>query len=271
MTWIGFIFNTQGMPYDMHVYAAVAPAGSTTFGAPVEVSNTQANEQFDKPWITVTNKNSVLLTYAKTSTGGIYAARSTDHGVTWTRAVIVEDGAFRNLVYPCVPATGNRVFATYHAGQGIGLHWSDDDGVTWPAASKVAVAATGEQPAFDDPTCAAAGNEVFISYGLSPDAMGTTNSPKLTSIRIAHSPDGGPTIDYLPESMGLSSYERRAWGGYLPSAAAPEVKFPPRLFQSVPQPFRYTRSSMFPLAATAYTASSPSGVKTPAGPYSAVK
>jgi hypothetical protein len=201
MTWIGFHFDTQGMPYDMHVYAATAPAGTGTFGAPVEVTTPAANDAFDKPWITVTNKNTLLLTYAKTSTGGIYAARSVDQGKTWSNAVIVENMAFRNLVFPCVPATGDRVWATYHAGGGIGLRWSDDDGVTWPDVNKTAVAAMGETPSFDDPTCAAAGNEVWVSYGLTNDNIaGGASSPKSYAIKLAHSGDGGTTIDFRADA-----------------------------------------------------------------------
>lgn len=196
MTWIGFKRDAQGNPFDMHVYAAKAPAGTTTFGAPVDVAGSGTNVQFDKPWITVTNKNTLILTYAKTSTGGIYAARSTDGAMTWTNVLMVEDGNFRNLVYPCAPLNGNRVWATYHAGGGIGLRWSDDDGVTWPDANKAAIAAMTEQPAFDDPTCAAEGNEVWVSYGLSNDQFGGADSPKLHTIRIAHSADGGATVDF---------------------------------------------------------------------------
>ena len=195
MTWIGFHFDTMGNAQDMHVYAATAPAGTTSFGAPVEVSMPAMGDQFDKPWITVTDKNTLIVTYAKTSTGGIYAARSTDQGKTWSNAVIVENAAFRNLVYPCAPATGNRLWVTYNTGGGIGLRWSDDDGVTWPDVNKTAVAAMGETPGFDDPTCAASGNEVWVSYGLSNDAFSSTNSPKLFAIKLAHSGDGGATID----------------------------------------------------------------------------
>jgi hypothetical protein len=91
-----------------------------------------------------------------------------------------------------------RVYATYHAGGGIGLRFSDDAGMTWPDANKTAVAAMSEgQPAFDDPTCAADGMEVWVTYGLSNDmglGAGTT-SPNLYAIRLAHSSDGGVTID----------------------------------------------------------------------------
>ncbi len=192
MTWIGFKFDAQGMPFDMHVYAATAPAGTTKFGAPVEVAGGAG--QYDKPWIIVTNKNTPVVTYARTSTGGIFAARTTDQGKTWKSSKIVEDMNFRNLVFPCQGAKDTRLFATYHAGGGIGLRWSDDDGVTWPDVNKTAAAMMGEQPAFDDPTCAADGNDVFVSYGLSPDQFNPDSTPALNAIRVAHSKDNGVTI-----------------------------------------------------------------------------
>jgi hypothetical protein len=195
VVWIGFKYDSTGQPMDMHVYVAVAPAGTIAFGAPIEVtSNVQPTDAFDKPWISVTDKDTVLVTYAKTSSGGIYAARSTNQGQTWSNTVIVEDGSFRNLVYSCPPKTGDRIFVTYVASGGIGLHWSDDDGVTWPSTSSTAVAQTGDQPAFDDPTCVATGTDVWVSYGTSDDAFTESIMPKLKSIKIAHSTNDGVSI-----------------------------------------------------------------------------
>lgn len=199
MTWIGFKFDNRGQPYDMHVWAAKAPAGTTTFGAPVEVtSNPQGRTQYDKPWILVLNDGSILVTYAKTSTGGIFAATTRDFA-TWNTATMIEDGGFRNLVFPCQPTTGSRVYVTHAVASnqgisGIGLRWSNDGGVTWEQANRSAVAAQGEMLAFDDPSCAAEGNEVWVSYGLTRDRVSNVQSPKLSSIRIAHSTDGGMTI-----------------------------------------------------------------------------
>jgi hypothetical protein len=195
MSWVEFKRNAQGMPMDMHVFVAQAPAGTTKFANPVEVTdNPNGTDMYDKPWVLVTNDGALLVTYARTSTGGIFAARSTDMR-TFSRATIVEDGGFRNLVFPCQPPTGNRLYVTYHAGGGIGLRWSDDAGATWPDTNRTAVAANGEMPAFEDPTCAAAAEDVWMTYGLSTDAFSTTASAKLEAIMLAHSPDGGKTID----------------------------------------------------------------------------
>lgn len=198
LTWIGFKRTNQGQTADMHVYVAEAPAGTTKFGTPNEVSvNIGGAEQYDKPWITVVNDGALLVTYARTSTGGILAARSMD-GINWDTVVIVEDGGFRNLVFPCVAAGGSTVYATYHSGGGIGLRRSDDNGATWPDANKLAVADRNEgQPAFDDPTCAADGDQVWVAYGITSEQFNPSaaTSAKLDSVRLAHSPDRGANID----------------------------------------------------------------------------
>jgi len=209
LTWVEFHRDQQGQPYDMHVQAARAMAGTTTFGDVIEVtSNPNGQDAYDKPWITVLNDGAVMVTYARTSTGGIFAARSTDWK-TFNTATIVEDGGFRNLVFPCQPSDSmTRAYVTYHAGGGIGLRWSDDGGMTWPDVNKTAAAEMGSRPAFDDPTCAATGQEVWVTYGLSSDPFSTANSAKLDSIKVAHSPDGGKTIDnwYDAQDSAAATY-----------------------------------------------------------------
>lgn len=194
MSWVGFSVS-MGQPADMHVYVARAPAGTTTFGTPIEVTqNPMGQDSYDKPWILAENDGTLLVTYARVSSGGIFAATSKDLS-HWDNQKIVEDGSFRNLVFPCQPESGSRVYAVYHAGAGIGLRRSDDGGRSWPDANKSAVAAMTERPAFEDPTCAAAGDDVWVSYGLSHDVSTEAVSAKLYGIRLAHSPDGGRSID----------------------------------------------------------------------------
>jgi hypothetical protein len=199
MSWVGYYLGQSGAT-DMHVYVASAPAGSTTFGEPVEVSDPAAGTTLDKPWITVTSKGTLVVTYAETATGSIYMARSAD-GKTWTRSTI-EDGAahtsFGNLLYPCPSDSGRLYVAFIHVsgmGGGVRLRWSDDDGVTWPIANKTDVVGANEQAAFDDPTCVAHGNDVWVSYGVSQDPFSEQQSAKLSGVRVAHSGNGGHLVD----------------------------------------------------------------------------
>jgi hypothetical protein len=201
MTWVGYM--AQGMNVtDMHVYIAVAPAGTTTFGAPIEVTDPtdNSNPSLDKPWVVITHKETVLVTWANLSDNSINAARSTDGAKTFTRGPIAT-GAFRNLVFPCIPATGDRIWATYVGNTHVGLRWSDDDGATWKTGMVDNVTMNGvddgmEQFAFEDPTCVADGNDVWVSYGVtSQPAAGNDSTSFLDTIRIAHTGDGGKTID----------------------------------------------------------------------------
>jgi hypothetical protein len=204
LTWIGFDRTNTGGATNMHVYVAVAPAGTTTFGAPVDINGAD-EPSLDKPWVTVDNDGSVVITWVALQPSVVYAGRSTDGGQTWD-VQTVTSGGFRNLVFPCHGSTGNRLYVVYHSGGGIGLRWSDDGGTTWSDADKTAVAMQGDQPAFDDPTCAVDGSDVWVSYGLSPDQFNGSTSAKLDTIRVAHSSDGGKTFaDYWDAQDGSAA------------------------------------------------------------------
>jgi hypothetical protein len=200
--WVGY-HVVGASPSDMHIYVAEAPAGSTTFGVPVEVSDPADTALYDKPWLTVTSTGELLVTYERDGMPldyGIVMARSTD-GVTWQRAAVADDptgSVYRNLAFSCAPATGTRIWATYLAydtALEARLAHSDDGGGTWSA--ETVVSAPGEAVAFDDPVCVADNDEVWISYGLTKDPlnMSSADASKLSAVRLAHSGDGGQTID----------------------------------------------------------------------------
>jgi hypothetical protein len=203
-SWVGYHVDNMGNPMDMHIYVAEAPAGSTKFGAPIEVSDPTDTSLYDKPWITVTNNGSLLVTYerqAMASDFGLIAAVSPD-GLAWKRGFIFDDttgNTFTNLALPCAPRDGGRVWATYLAltsgGIDVRLSHSDDGGLTW--TGEIVVSAAGEPVAFDDPMCVAENNQVWVSYGLTMDMVDPSagNANKLYAIRLAHSGDSGATID----------------------------------------------------------------------------
>lgn len=205
VAWVGYFLKGGGAPSDMHVYVAKAPAGSTTFGAPVEVSDPADTSQYDKPWIAAPAAGGLVVTYERAGSDlAVVAARSAD-GTSWQQAAIASDttaSLFRNLALPCAPKTGGRIWATYLAidetatkpTAEVRLSRSDDGGATWSA--ETTVSAPGEAVAFDDPMCVAEGNDVWISYGLSSDSLmeADMTTPKLSAIRLAHSADGGQTV-----------------------------------------------------------------------------
>jgi hypothetical protein len=136
---------------------------------------------------------------------------------------------------------------TYHAGGGVGLRWSDDDGATWPDTNKSAMADGNEPtPAFEDPTCAAQGNEVWVSYGLTPDQnMGNALTAKLNKIRVAHSPDGGVSVDWRSDALdlGASKYAMLPQLAREPGGAFDVVYYGGDAMNAADASFRMTRST----------------------------
>jgi hypothetical protein len=198
LAWLGYKPGPNA-PSDMHLYVAKADAGATSFGAPVEASDPKVlSAAYDKPWLVRTEKGTLLVTYSSQTSGfDLLAARSADGGATWKVAIIASDPSskvFRNLAFVCTGAGGARLHVAFAqlgpAGAEIHVMASDDDGVTWTGDTRVSTA--GEQVAFDDPTCVAAGNDLWIAYSLTKD--GSVMDAKDSMIRLAHSSDGGMSI-----------------------------------------------------------------------------
>ena len=192
MVWIGFHRGTS-TPTDMAAYASVAPAGTTTFGPPVQISDPldPSTVSLDKPWITVV-KDTILATYTKFETGGsetIFAARSLD-GQTWRRSTVASGFGQRNLAMPCT--AGGRVWVVFwDDAVGFAVHWSDDRGATWPVGnvSSVGSASAG---VFDDPSCVASSDtSMWVEYETS--AAGGTGAA--SAIAVARSTNGGVSFD----------------------------------------------------------------------------
>lgn len=202
LTWVGFYRDMNGEPFDMRIYAAKASAGTTVFGPPIEVSDPNEGTLADKPWIGVTPKGAILITYGRESgqNWGIVAARSED-GLNWKRSVIAQDSVqskvFRNLAFPCAAYDSGAVYAVYaRLGQdtSIRMHRSDDDGVSWSPSTELEVNVSKEQVGYDGPSCVAAGSDVWVSYGLSNTPGGAENSAVLFAVRVARSSDFGKSI-----------------------------------------------------------------------------
>jgi hypothetical protein len=205
VTWVAFHTDMQGNPNSMRIYVSRADAGSTTFGMPIRVSAQGDTALYDKPWITVTNGGELILTYerdAMSTDFSVIAARSGDGGMTWQRTAIADDPTgmiFRNLAFPCAPKDGGHLWVTYLAQTSLGLDVrlarSDDGGVTWSAETIVSQA--GDDVSFDDPSCVAENDEVWVSYGLTHDVTDpkATKADKSYAIQLAHSADAGQTID----------------------------------------------------------------------------
>jgi hypothetical protein len=143
---------------------------------------------------------------------GLIAATSPD-GMAWKRAFITDDttgATFMNLAMVCPPRDGTRLWATYlvldNSAISVRLSYSDDGGSKWSNPG-IVVSAPGEPVAFDDPMCVAENNEVWVSYGLTMDMIDFTagNANKLYAIRLAHSSDGGATIDSRADAEDMAA------------------------------------------------------------------
>lgn len=179
------------------IYVAKAAAGSTTFDAAVRVTPATEPGPYDKPIIALTKNQTVVVSYTNIATSALDLARSTDGGASFTRTHVLPTSV-ASLPYTCTDPTSDRVWVVFHNGVGISLKWSEDDGATFPAANLTTVSLKpGENDvSTDDTVCVGKGNDVWIAYALSKDTTNPSNFLyKDYSIRLAHSPDGGATID----------------------------------------------------------------------------
>ena len=192
-----------------HVYVRKAAPGSSTFGAPVDVSEGNPAHFYDKPWLMRTGTGSLVAIFNQregqypTNLDAIVASRSTD-GVTWARSFVVPvqpQGTLASIPHACASRTGARVWAIFidsTSAIGGSLRWSDDSGATWPAGNLgQTFSLPGESAEVQsyDYRCAGEGNDVWVMYGLGSGAGTSEAIPSLKQIRVAHSSDGGKTFD----------------------------------------------------------------------------
>lgn len=202
LTWVGYKIDPSGTPTDMQIFVARADPSVPKFGPPVLVSDPASQAILDKPWIAVTETGAVVVTYARFDVAppflsSMVAARSFDSAQSFERHdVTSSDSLFSNLGFVC---TGSgTLFVTYvgidpAGAPSIFLRRSDDEAATFGPAVQVS---TETDVAFQDPNCVVSGNDVWVSYGLTPEpATGRSQeSARLYAIRLAHSVDGGKSF-----------------------------------------------------------------------------
>ena len=202
MSW-GAEDHTESGRTHQGVYVATSSPGTTTFGAPVLVTDPEAPVAvYDQPRVMVTHAGVVNVAYNETSADGITSwiqqARSVD-GKSWSLSYAVGSGSyglFRNFARFCRPAGEGRIFllyldtdvAIYESDFAIALRYSDDDGASWSAPLDVTSEA---DELLLDPTaaigCVAHGNDVWMEYGLTPLGAlgGTTGGGAVPSGRLS--------------------------------------------------------------------------------------
>jgi hypothetical protein len=201
LVFIGF--NAADPSSDMHVFASKLDPTTDKFVEPVEVSDpTAQGVTRDKPWITIGNDDSILLTWTESDANfGITTPTFAKGrwGGPWAWSAIA-DGSSDTLIYPCLdPAggVGTPIYATYiestSSAHSVILRKSTDGGQTWRSPASTAVATDA---VFEDPTCAAHGQDLWVAYGRgSYSGFDMTHVPTANAIVVVHSGDGGQTWD----------------------------------------------------------------------------
>jgi hypothetical protein len=204
VSFLAFAIAADSTPIHMGVFVAKAPAGETAFGAPVLVSDpaaTDAELPFT-PWITITSAGTLVVTYTVISDQSlnvdVVAAWSAD-GVTWQRSLMASGDTRRDRPQPCAARGGSRLYAAWRASDvtsRVELVHSDDEGATWSAP--VVVNEASAIPTNDNPSCVAAGNDVWVSYASDLVKSGQPiDTHPGTAVYVVHSGDGATFDDRL--------------------------------------------------------------------------
>ncbi len=190
-----------------HVYVAKAAPGATTFGTPVQVSDPADPGPYDKPVIAITKSQAILVSYTHVATGHVVVGRSADGAASFTRTEAVSNVPYGALATPCADPDGGRVWLTFIGNKRIDLRWSDDDGATFPQTNATRVSPTTElDVSTDDPVCVGRGSEVWVAYSRSHDIVDSASfNWKDYALRLAHSSDGGATIDSRTDVFDAAS------------------------------------------------------------------
>ncbi|MCA9594657.1 MAG: exo-alpha-sialidase [Myxococcales bacterium] len=204
LSWGAEKVTQTGQRSELGVYVAKLPPDAPAFGAPMEVTDPAAEVGvYDQPFIAATSQG-LFLAYSQFSTSLMSAKMVTrfsqDGGATWSTSELPSTGlqGFMNGVQLC-RAEGDRAYLTMvDANLGIALWRSDDGGQSFGDAISIPLPEEFGQLTFmRDGNCVAHGEDVWILYGLSDD-VATSNHEKiahLSSLRLAHSGDGGQSIE----------------------------------------------------------------------------
>jgi hypothetical protein len=207
VTWIAFVRDNMGNASDFVLYVSKAMAGSKVFSTPVAVDKFASG---DKPWITVTAAGTILVTCMQASgqNSVLNAHRSTNGGTTWSKTPIFTsiNGNQANFIVPCAPKTGTRVWASHlsvEADLQQVLHWSDDDGVTWPVANQKVF---GVNSSITPATCVAKGSDLWLAYGQWTAQPASADAP-VDEYHVIHTTNGTTITDVLASDTKTKQQE----------------------------------------------------------------
>jgi hypothetical protein len=191
ISWIGLDPGPMG-PSNMNVYVARSSDGGHTFA----IANATLGSPglYDKPWLSVSPlDSSLLLTWTDIQLDEIHLALSST-GAFWSVPFTLSEprSVARNLAQSTIAADGRGFITWFEIGPTQQSFGSRDNAVylqRFSAANgfdglNVRVTGGTDSPAFDDPSIAVFGQNVYVGF-ISGDATGAWD------VRVATSTDGG--------------------------------------------------------------------------------
>jgi hypothetical protein len=201
-SWVGYDPGGGMNVSNMHVWAARSSDNGATYDQVVQVSPAGewvAGGFIDKPWMDIAPDDTMYLTWSRANaaqTVDIRIARSTDHGMTWTAQTVSDTAARpnldRNLAQSAIDATGRVVTTWVEIEQE--QFGATSNGIFTQAfkpdfskdGTNVKVTKGTDSPAFEDPSIAVDGMNVYVGF-ISGTPAGDWD------VRVSTSLDGAAT------------------------------------------------------------------------------
>jgi hypothetical protein len=193
-----------------HLWLARRAPGEAAFAPALDISPADPAEFYDKLWLMVAADGSLVATVAArageypSNVDRLIVARSTD-GLQWDRVEALPPrpmGQLAGIPHACASTSSGRIWLLHIDSETpifARIRWSDEHGVTWPAAN----ASSGFAPPAEvttlqgyDLRCVGEGDEVWVMHGVSGGASSGESIPPLDEIHLAYSQDGGKTFEH---------------------------------------------------------------------------
>jgi hypothetical protein len=189
ISWVGLDPGNQG-PTNMNIWVARSSDGGRTF----QFANASGSGNYDKPWLSASPMDgSLMVTWTDSDTDDIRMSVSST-GAHWSMPVSVNQPrqTFRNLAQVIAGANGRRYVAWFEIGPMMQMLGSPDNTIDLqrfdaegsPIGMNLPVTGGSDSPAFEDPSVAVFGNNVYVGF-ISGDSTGAWD------VRVATSTDGG--------------------------------------------------------------------------------
>lgn len=207
---VHFVYATEevdsgGTRSAQRVWFTSLEPSSSTFAPAVELTDpADLVGVYDQPSIVVTSSGTLLVAWGQAPPDLLSIVpvmmRSQDRGATWTKEAptFADPPAAMNLLHPCRAEGSDRIYYLYFDDTMGPALWRSAGDDPFMEDARVALAEPGEKVSnMVDTNCVARGDEVWALYGRR-DHPGSGGSvvPRLSQIRLAHSSDGGATIDW---------------------------------------------------------------------------